>query len=104
MTSAEDINFEKLAQNQTLNLDLLAQFLQSYRVSKALYLYMVDKRTSIKGRWIGAEPYIKTDAQYAFCYATNIIEGRWPEAEIYIMQNPFYFEKYKNQILNTTIQ
>lgn len=39
----------------------------------------------IRGRFIEAEEYIKTDPMYSSWYAVDVINGRWPDAEEIIL-------------------
>ena len=54
----------------------------------------IKKYNFIK-RWLEAEEYIKTNPEYAYWYARDIIEGKWPEAEEYIKKDPYWWCMYK---------
>ena len=53
----------------------------------------------IKGRWIEAENYIKTDTHYAYYYARDVIKGRWIEAEEYIKKDLCYAYHYAYYVI-----
>ena len=50
-------------------------------------------------KWPEAEPYIKTNAKYAYWYAYVIISGRWLEAEEYIKKDPVHAFDYAKYVI-----
>lgn len=62
----------------------------------------------IKGRWPKGEDVIKTNDEYAYYYAANVLvtdkewpypNGRWPEAEPYIMKSGLNAWLYAKRVL-----
>ena len=53
----------------------------------------------IEGRWPEAESVIMNDPGYAYRYALDIIKGRWPEAEPSIMKSPTWAYLYAIKLI-----
>jgi hypothetical protein len=74
----------------------LEDILQHPKAAEWAYWYASEVLNS---RWPEAEDVIKTDPMWAYSYAVKFVQARWPEAEDVIKTDPKWARVYAEDVL-----